>query len=73
MGLDDYGLEVGARADLVALACAAPQRVLAEQPARTLVRIGAQQPGYIIDQERKFATGIAGAHGFLLVAGTGIK
>jgi cytosine deaminase len=40
MGLTDYGLEVGARADLVALACAAPQRVLAEQPARKLVLLG---------------------------------
>src|SRR5712692_2792261 len=42
MGLADYGLEVGARADLVALDCGALTAVLAEQPARKLVLLGGQ-------------------------------
>jgi cytosine deaminase len=37
MGLEDYGLRVGARADLVALACTTPTSVIGEQPARKLV------------------------------------
>jgi cytosine deaminase len=40
MGLADYGLAVGARADLVALECEAITTVLAEQPARKLVLLG---------------------------------
>jgi cytosine deaminase len=37
MGLRDYGLRVGARADLVAFDCASTDEILAEQPARRLV------------------------------------
>jgi cytosine/adenosine deaminase-related metal-dependent hydrolase len=37
MGLDDYGLRPGARADLVALACTTPTALIGEQPARKLV------------------------------------
>jgi cytosine deaminase len=40
MGLDDYGLRPGARADLAALACTTPSSIIAEQPARTLVVLG---------------------------------
>jgi cytosine/creatinine deaminase len=40
MGLEDYGLRLGARADLVALACTTPNHVIAEQPARKLVVLG---------------------------------
>ncbi|HEY7059899.1 MAG TPA: amidohydrolase family protein [Chloroflexota bacterium] len=40
MGLEDYGLRPGARADLVALACATPGNVIAEQPTRKLVVLG---------------------------------
>src|SRR3954452_18658911 len=34
------------------------------QPTRALVRVGTQHAGYIIENERKFATGITWAHGF---------
>jgi cytosine deaminase len=37
MGLEDYGLRPGARADLVALACTTTGSIIAEQPARQLV------------------------------------
>jgi cytosine deaminase len=40
MGLADYGLQVGARADLVALDCESPTAILAEQPARKLMVLG---------------------------------
>jgi cytosine deaminase len=40
MKLHDYGLHQGARADLVALDCAAHESVVAEQPARRLVVLG---------------------------------
>jgi cytosine deaminase len=42
MGLDDYGLRPGARADLVALACTAPASIIGEQPARKLVVLAGQ-------------------------------
>jgi cytosine deaminase len=37
MRLSDYGLRIGARADLVAFDCASTDEILAEQPARRLV------------------------------------
>ena len=38
------------------------------EPARALVRIGAQQASYIIENKSKFASWIARAHAILLVA-----
>jgi cytosine deaminase len=58
MGLDDYGLRPGARADLVAFACTTPTALIAEQPARKLVVLagrcmpptaeGAPSPGLVV-------------------------
>ena len=39
------------------------------EPARALVRIGAQQAGYIIEKKSKFAAGVARAHVILASLG----